>query len=70
MSLLKDKNGKSFNYGDIILIDNEKRVLNENEEIEMIKMMRFQGYLHLFEREIELFLPYNEAIDKYPELYI
>lgn len=70
MSLLKDKNGKSVNYGDIILIDNKKRVLNENKEIEMIKMMKFQGYLHLFESEIELVLPYNEAMDKYPELYI
>jgi len=36
----------------------------------MIEMMKFKGYLHLLENEIELILPHDEAVEKFPELYI
>ena len=45
-------------------------ILREAIDITMIEIMKFQGYLHLLECEIELIAMYEEAIDKYPELYI
>lgn len=70
MALLKDKNGTDVDYDDLIKIDGEIVILKEAMDIPMIDIMKFQGYLHLLESEIELFMPYKEAMEKYPELYI
>ena len=70
MELLKDKNGKSINYNDLVMLNGQKYVLNKNEEVEIIKMMKYQGYLHLLESEIELVDSYKYASKKFPELYI
>lgn len=70
MALLKDKNGTDVDYDDLIKIDGEIVILKEAMDIPMIDIMKFQGYLHLLESEIELVLPYQEAMEKFPELYI
>lgn len=70
MALLKDRYGKNVNYDDLILIDGKKMILREAVDINMIQIMKFQGYLGLLESEIELVLPYEEAKEKYPEIYL
>jgi len=70
IALLKDKNGKDVEYDDLVKINEEKTVLRQAIDIPMIDMMKHQGYLHLFECEIELIAPHDEAIDTFPELYI
>ena len=70
MALLKDKNGTDVDYDDLIKIDGQTVILREAIDIPMIEIMKFQGYLHLLESEIELVLPYQEAMEKFPELYI
>lgn len=68
--LLKDKFGIEVNYMDLIKLNEQVFVLSENSEIHMIEMMKFQGYLHLLESELELILPFEQAIQNFPELYI
>lgn len=68
--LLQDKHGKVIHYGDLAKLDSEEFILFENQEINLIELMKYQGYLHLLESEIELLMTYEEAIKKYPELYI
>ena len=70
MSLLKDKHGLGVDYNDLIKIEGKIMILREAIDIPMIEIMKYQGYLHLLECEIELFATYEEAIEKYPELYI
>ena len=70
MSLLKDKHGQVVDYNDLIKIDGDIMILREAIDIPMIEIMKYQGYLHLFESEIELFAPYDEAIQDYPEIYL
>lgn len=70
MALLKDKSGNAVKYHDLIKINNEIVILREAIDISMIEMMKYQGYINLFESEIELFKKYERAIDEYPELYI
>ncbi len=70
MALMKDKLGQDIEYNDLIKIDGDKMVLREAIDMPMIEIMKFQGYLYLFESEIELVDQYDEAIKKFPELYL
>lgn len=72
MALMKDKYGRDVEYDDLIKIDGveNEMVLREAIDIHMIEIMKFQGYLHFFESEIELVDKYDEAIKKFPELYL
>lgn len=67
---MKDKCGQDVEYNDLIIINGNTMILKDAIDIPMIEMMKFQGYLHLFESEIELFCPYPESIENFPELYI
>jgi len=64
MSLLKDKNGQDINYGDRVELNGKKYALIQNKDIEMIKQMKYQGYLHLLQCEIELIDAYKDCIWK------